>query len=82
MEFFQCFHSMRKDSCSWPQSFYYVAKLLEGAAPHLSRPMYAEANMGHPSRDEGFVLASSRKRRDQPRVVNQLSNELASQPLE
>ena len=30
----------------------------EGAAPRLFRPMYAEANMGHPSRDEGFVLCS------------------------
>jgi hypothetical protein len=31
---------------------------LEGAAPCLFRPMYAEANMGHPSREVGFVLCS------------------------
>jgi hypothetical protein len=29
------------------------------AAPHLFRPMYAGANMGHPSREEGFVLSSN-----------------------
>jgi hypothetical protein len=33
-----------------------VAGALEGAAPHLFRPMYAGANMGHPSREEGFAL--------------------------
>jgi hypothetical protein len=27
---------------------------------HLFRPMYAGANMGHPSREEGFVLCSNR----------------------
>ena len=37
-EFFQCFHSMRKDSCSWPQSFCHIAKALKGAAPHLFGP--------------------------------------------
>ena len=31
---------------------------MEGAAPHLFRPMYAQANMGHPSRGVGFVVAS------------------------
>ena len=31
---------------------------MEGAAPHLFRPMYAQANMGHPSRGVGFVDAS------------------------
>ena len=42
-----------------------VAGALEGAAPHLFRPMYAPrhagagwANMGHPSREEGFALCS------------------------
>ena len=49
---------MGKDSCSWPQSFRHIAKALGGAAPHLLRPMYAWANMGHPSREEGFVLCS------------------------
>jgi hypothetical protein len=36
----------------------HIAKALGGAAPHLFRPMYAGANMGHPSREEGFVLCS------------------------
>src|SRR5258708_34704582 len=31
-------------------------KAMEGAAARLFRPMYAVANMGHPSREEGFVL--------------------------
>jgi hypothetical protein len=31
---------------------------LGGAAPRLFRPMYAGANMGHPSREEGCVLCS------------------------
>jgi hypothetical protein len=30
-----------------------------GASPRLFRPMYAGANMGHPSREEGFVLCSN-----------------------
>ncbi len=29
------------------------------AAPRHLRPMYAQANMGHPSREEGFVLCTS-----------------------
>jgi hypothetical protein len=29
--------------------FVLVTEALEGAAPRLYRPMYAEANMGHPS---------------------------------
>jgi hypothetical protein len=33
-----------------------VVRTLERAAPHLSLPMYAGANMGHPSRGEGFVV--------------------------
>ena len=32
-------------------------KAIVGCA-HLFRPMYAEANMGHPSREEGFVVCS------------------------
>jgi hypothetical protein len=36
-----------------------VAEALEGAAPRLFRPMYAEANMGHTSRGERFVLCSN-----------------------
>jgi hypothetical protein len=35
-----------------------VAEALEGAAPRLFRPMYARANMGHPSREAGFVVCS------------------------
>jgi hypothetical protein len=34
------------------------AEALEGAAPRLCRPMYATANMGHPSREAGFVVCS------------------------
>ncbi len=30
---------------------------MEGAAPHLFRPMYAQANMGHPSRGVALFLA-------------------------
>ena len=36
-----------------------LVEAVEGAAPHLFRPMYADANMGHPSREEGFVLRSN-----------------------
>jgi hypothetical protein len=42
-----------------PQSFCHVAKALKGAPPRLFQPMYAVANMGHPSRNEGFVLCSN-----------------------
>jgi hypothetical protein len=34
-----------------PTAFCRRAEALEGAAPRLSRPMYAAANMGHPSRE-------------------------------
>ena len=34
------------------------SKALGGAAPRLFRPVYAWANMGHPSREEGLVLCS------------------------
>ncbi len=36
-------------------SFHVVKPLLEGAAPRLIRPMYARANMGHPSCYFGFA---------------------------
>jgi hypothetical protein len=49
---------MGKDSDSWLQRFRQLTKALGGAAPRLFRPMYAQANMGHPSREEGFVLCS------------------------
>jgi hypothetical protein len=49
--------------------FAFVAIALEGAAPwaapRLFRPMYAGANMGHPSRKEGFVLCSNRSAADE-----------------
>src|SRR5882762_4438659 len=32
----------------------HLAASLEGAVPHLYQPMYALANMGHPSRGEGL----------------------------
>jgi hypothetical protein len=32
----------------------------EGTASHLFRPMYAGANMGHPSREKDFVVGSNR----------------------
>ena len=35
-----------------------IARAFEGAAPRRFQPMYAWANMGHPSREEGFVLRS------------------------
>jgi hypothetical protein len=45
-----------------------VAKTFEGAAPwaapRLFQPMYAGANMGHPSREEGLVLRSDRSAAD------------------
>ena len=40
----------------WPWSFRSFNSSVEGAAPRLFRPMYAGANMGHPSREEGFVF--------------------------
>jgi hypothetical protein len=38
---------------------------LEGAAPRLIRRMYARANMGHASREEGFVLCSNHSAADE-----------------
>ena len=35
-----------------------IAAALKGAAPRLFRPMYAGANMGHPSREAGLVVCS------------------------
>ena len=37
----------------------HMAKALKRAAPNLFPPMYAGANMGHPSREEGFVFCSN-----------------------
>src|ERR1700688_5061638 len=34
-------------------------KSVGGGCARLFRPMYAEANMGHPSRDAGLVLCSN-----------------------
>jgi hypothetical protein len=39
--------------------FVLVTEALEVAAPHLFRPMYAEANMGHPSCYFGFAVGST-----------------------
>src|ERR1700719_558147 len=36
--FFQCFHSMRTDSCSWPQSFRHTLKRREGLRPVFFGP--------------------------------------------
>jgi hypothetical protein len=36
-------------------------KAVEGAAPRLLRPMYARANMGHPSREAGIVVSLKRR---------------------
>jgi hypothetical protein len=36
-----------------------TAKRWKGLRPRLFRPMYAGANMGHPSREQGFVLCSN-----------------------
>ena len=33
-----------------------LGKNTGGAPPHRFRPMYAEANMGHPSNSESFVV--------------------------
>jgi hypothetical protein len=42
----------------WAQFFFArVAEALEGAAPRLFRPMYAGANMGHPSRERDSLFA-------------------------
>jgi hypothetical protein len=38
------------------QRFAGRVKAFEGAAPRLFRPMYAQANMGHPSREAGLVV--------------------------
>jgi hypothetical protein len=36
-------------------------KAVEGAAPRFLRPMYARANMGHPSREAGIVVLLKRR---------------------
>jgi hypothetical protein len=40
------------------------AEALEGAAPHLFRPMYATANMGHPSREAGLAHCEQKNSSD------------------
>src|SRR6266849_5807543 len=42
------------------------SKSVGRAAPRLFRPMYAGANMGHPSREEGFVLCPHHDGADEP----------------
>ena len=49
-----------------------VTTALEGAAPRLFRPMYAQANMGHPSREEGLVLGSNGNTDDKPKPLKTL----------
>ena len=41
-----------------PTASAHRAEALEGAVPQRFRPMYARANMGHPSREAGLVKAS------------------------
>ena len=53
-------HSMNEVLGLGRSPFARLAGAVEGAAPHLFRPMYALANMGHPSREQGFVLRSNR----------------------
>jgi hypothetical protein len=50
--------SMRGDFCSCAQSSCLDSLRWKGSARHF-RPMYAGANMGHPSRQEGFVLCAN-----------------------
>jgi hypothetical protein len=46
--FFQCFHSMHDDSCSWAQSFCPCSKSVGRAVPRLFRPMYPDFLHGAP----------------------------------
>jgi hypothetical protein len=56
-----------------------LAGAVEGAAPHLFRPMYAEANMGHPSREGGFVLRSYRSADENGKPLSAIVSILESQ---
>jgi hypothetical protein len=48
--FFQCFYSMHQDASLSKRPFRPTwQRALEGAAPRRFQPMYAGANMGHPS---------------------------------
>ena len=51
--FFKCFYSMARGFLSLAGVFRPSNRGVRGAAPRLLRPMYAEANMGHPSRSLG-----------------------------
>jgi hypothetical protein len=65
--FFKCFHSTRKETLTHnAQSFARVAVALDGATPRLFRPMYARANMGHPSRGVGLMVRSKNSSNDAP----------------
>ena len=55
---------MGNDFALGRNSLRHIAKALGGAAPRLFRPMYAGANMGHPSREKGFVLCSHHRDAD------------------
>ena len=46
--FFQCFHSMRNDLCSWPQFVSPHSKSVGRAAPRLFRPMVPDFLHGAP----------------------------------
>jgi hypothetical protein len=50
-----------------------VAGALDGAAPRLFRPMYAGANMGHPSREQNSLLASTTFRPSRALIDNYLT---------
>jgi hypothetical protein len=65
--YYQYFCTELRPSLSPPErevTMFYLSKVcpqsrsVRGAAPLPSRPMYAMANMGHPSREAGLVLYS------------------------
>jgi hypothetical protein len=59
-DFFKCFRSTyHQHPRLQHQPFCRVVGAMERAAPHLFRPMYAGANMGHPSRGSFNRTSSS-----------------------
>ena len=79
--FFQCFHSMGKNSCSWSQSFRHIAKALGGAAPRLFYPCTLGRTWGT-VQEEGFVLFSHHGDADElHHLATQLDFRPASQIL-
>jgi hypothetical protein len=60
-DFFKCFHSRCPRGLSPSRVFFCPhSNSVGGAAPRLFRPMYAGANMGHPSESRWLILEQQR----------------------